>query len=262
LKFRILIRYLRYKIFSSSKKGHGIHSPFVFDLLLNVFNKKIAKTSFPELEDLRKKLLKSEKDFEHYDLGSGSSGIRSKRKFVKNIAKKSLLSPRYARFLFSLCNYFKPETIIELGTSFGITTLYLSQSKTDAVIYTIEGCSEISEIARDNFITANSTNINLITGPFDRELLKLLSKSGKADFVFIDGNHRKDPTLRYFKMCLEYKNENSVFIFDDIHWSLDMNEAWQEIISHPQVTVSIDLFHFGIVFFKKELSKQNFVLKF
>ena len=214
------------------------------------------------MEDLRKKLLKSEKDFEHYDLGSGSSGIRSKRKFVKNIAKKSLLSPRYARFLFSLCNYFKPETIIELGTSFGITTLYLSQSKTDAVIYTIEGCSEISEIARDNFITANSTNINLITGPFDRELLKLLSKSGKADFVFIDGNHRKDPTLRYFKMCLEYKNENSVFIFDDIHSSNEMEEAWTNIKSDKEVSVTVDIFRMGLVFFRKNIVKQDFVINY
>jgi predicted O-methyltransferase YrrM len=104
-------------------------------------------------------------------------------------------------------------------------------------------------------------NIEVITGPFDDTLAGALQQIGKVDLVFFDGNHRKEPTLHYFKACLQHADENTVFIFDDIHWSPDMQDAWEEIGRHESVTSTADLFFFGLVFFRKELSKQHFSLR-
>ena len=89
---------------------------------------------------------------------------------------------------------------------------------------------------------------------------KELKEHNQLDFVFFDGNHKKKPTLSYFKQCLEVAHEDSIFIFDDIYWSTEMTEAWQEIKKHPKVTLSIDCFEMGIVFFKKEQAKEHFTV--
>jgi predicted O-methyltransferase YrrM len=79
--------------------------------------------------------------------------------------------------------------------------------------------------------------------------------------VFVDGNHQKEATLRYFKLCLPKVHENSLLIFDDIYWSRGMKEAWNEIKAHPEVTVTVDLFWIGLVYFRKGQVKEDFVIK-
>jgi predicted O-methyltransferase YrrM len=88
-----------------------------------------------------------------------------------------------------------------------------------------------------------------------------LNSLPKLDLVFFDGNHQKVPTLDYFHHCLTKAHENSIFIFDDIHWSSEMDEAWQQIQGHEQVSLTIDLFQFGLVFFRKGIAKQHFTLR-
>ena len=126
-----------------------------------------------------------------------------------------------------------------------------------------------AEVAKGHFEKLSASNIHQVTGNFDDEIVpsirRFLSRKAKPaslDFVFFDGNHHKEPTLRYFLQSLEYANNNSVFVFDDIRWSPEMEEAWKEIREHPQVTITVDLFFMGIVFFRKELAKQNFVIRF
>ena len=258
-----LISYLKYRF--SAKNAHGIHSPFVFALYNDVINKKGSYYSFDKIEQLRKKLLASTKKIDVTDLGAGKSGKRT----ISEIARRSAKSKKYCELLFRIVYHFKPGSILELGTSLGISTAYLASADPHAKVVTIEGCPNTAAEAKKNFEALGLKNIEGVVGNFDSSLGAVISQqsavgSGKpetADIIFFDGNHKKEPTLNYFKQCLEKAGNDSVFIFDDIHWSDEMEEAWEEIKIHPKVTITIDLFFMGLVFFRKEQVKENFILK-
>lgn len=258
--FRTGFNYLKYLI--TSKNLHGIHSPFVYELYENVIQDKKSFYKFELIESLRAKLLLSDKMIDVIDFGAGSKIQNTKRKKISAIAKNSAKPKKYGELLFRLVNKFQPKNIIELGTSLGISTLYLALPDSTSLVVTLEGCEQTSAFARGNFEKLKTKNVEVITGNFDETLTHALAKSRKVDFAFFDGNHAKEPTLRYFQEVLKFSNKNSVFVFDDIHWSEEMEEAWVEIKNHPSVTTTIDLYFLGIVFFKTELSKENFVLKF
>lgn len=241
-----------------AKNAHSIHSPFVYKLYHEIFSVKGNYYSYDLIEQLRKKLLLSEKEIEVTDYGTGASGRRT----IQQIAAGSLKGKKYCALLFRLVNYFKPKTILELGTSLGITTCYLASAAKKASVITIEGCPNIAEEAKKKFHILDLSNIKLVTGNFDKVLAPTVSQYTKLDFVFFDGNHRKTPTLNYFKQCLLHAHNESLFIFDDIHWSEEMTQAWEEIKSHPEVTTSIDLFFIGLIFFRKEQKKENFIIRF
>ncbi len=196
------------------------------------------------------------------DLGAGSKKMGNNQRKISNIAKYSAVQQKYGALLFKLANEFKPKNIIELGTSLGIGSLYLSSFSKKSTLYTIEGCENTAKIARKNFLNLDAYNINLTVGSFEKRLPEVLKIIDSADMVFFDGNHRKEPTIKYFNLCLEKKTNNSVFIFDDIHWSKDMNSCWNQIKKHPEVKVTVDIFQMGLVFFRKELQKQDFVIRY
>ncbi len=254
--FQSAVKYLDYLL--SAKTKHGIHSPFVYDLVTNVFEKKGDSNRFVLIEKLRAEMLASSKDIDVIDLGTGRSGRRK----AGDIAKRSLKSKKYAQLLFRLADHFQPRTVLELGTSLGITTLYLASANKNSKVITIEGSWEVAGIARGNFEKLNAANIESVIGNFDEMLGGVVNQMPSADLVFFDGNHRRASTLNYFETCLAKAGNGSIFIFDDIRWSGEMEEAWEDIKKHPAVTVTIDLFHLGIVFFRKEQAKQDFVLKF
>ncbi len=252
--------YLKYRFLSRTK--YDIHPPFLFDLVTKVFEDKKKYPDYVKIENLKRELLKDERKIEVQDFGAGSSVDKGNLKAVSRIAKYSSKPKKYARLLYRLVNYFKPDTILELGTSLGFSTAYLAMAKKEANVITIEGCPNISNLAIENFQKLSIDNINLITGDFDEILPDVLNSLERLDFAFIDGNHRKEPTIKYFEECLEKAHNDSVFIFDDIHWSEGMTEAWDYICQHPSVTLSVDIFAMGMVFFKKELSKEHFVVKY
>ncbi|MFH2143204.1 MAG: class I SAM-dependent methyltransferase, partial [Bacteroidota bacterium] len=229
-------------MFSRHKKGHGIHSPFVYDLIKNVFNDKTDYSVYDKIENSRKKILSDERTIEVNDLGAGSRIFKTSFRKIKDIAKTSVLEKKYGQLLFRIVNYFKPENIIEMGTSLGISTLYLASGNPDAKIYTIEGCKNIHDFSRSLFDDYKDLNIKTICGSFDQELPRLLMDIEKPDFIFFDGNHKKEATLYYFNTCLEKAHSKTIFFFDDINWSKEMQEAWQKIIIHNKVSVSIDLY--------------------
>ena len=252
-----LFKYFKYLF--SSETLHGIHSPFVYELSEKVIFCDKHFYSFNEIELLRKKLLHSEKMIEVNDFGTGKSG----KKKLCDITHNSAKSFKYGKLLFMMVNYFHPQTILELGTSVGISTLYLASANKKSKVITIEGCPNLAEEAKKNFELFGMNNIESVVGNFDFVLSDILCKIPDAcQFVFFDGNHRKIPTLNYFSLCLKHANNNSVFVFDDIHLSNEMEEAWEEIKKNPCVTITIDLFFLGIVFFRNEQTKQDFVIRY
>ncbi len=243
-----------------STRLHGIHSPFVFDLYNRVITHTGTYSIFPVIEKIRKELYKSKKRIPIEDFGAGSRIQNTPTKTINHIAKTSANPPRMAQFLFKLINFQQPATILEIGTSLGLTTSYLAAAKKKAQVFTLEGSPELSEQAQLLFKKLQLKNIEVITGNFDKTMPVLLSKLETLDFVLFDGNHRYEPTLRYFDWCRAKATESSIFVFDDIYWSEEMEKAWKEICSHPAVMLSIDLFQIGLVFFRKQQPKQHFTL--
>jgi len=197
------------------------------------------------------------------DYGAGSSLTSSTKRAIKNIAKSSLKNKKFGQLFFRVVKHYNPELIIELGTSLGVTTSYMAFGNPLSTVYTMEGAENIASVAERNFHKFNLNNITLTRGNFNETLPALLKTINRADLVFIDGNHLKAPTLQYFEWLLQKANEQSIFIFDDIHWSADMEEAWKEIQEHPAVTLTINLFFVGFVFFNKDFkAKQHFLIRF
>lgn len=263
MTFELIIarKYIVYLLRSNNR--HAVHSPFVYALIEDVFRDHRKFYAFEQIEKRRKALLADHRTIEITDLGAGSALQRKTERRVWDVARYAAKSPRYGKLLFRLVNYFQPENILELGTSLGISTAYLAAANSDAKVWTLEGSPEISNIARETFAGLGLTNTTLVEGNFDDTLGPVLLQIPTLDFVFIDGNHRRDPTLRYFSQCLTRTHNDSVLVFDDIHWTKEMERAWEEIKSNPAVTMTIDLFFMGMVFFRKEFKeKQHFILRF
>ncbi len=261
--FQLAKKYLSYYFKAQNGKGHGVHSPFVFDFIIHVLNDKKKYGCYGKIESLRKELLSNNTSIEVEDFGAGSAVIPFKKRKIKDIASSSLKKKKYAQLLFRIAKYYQSKEIAELGTSFGITTCYLASANADSKVFTFEGAKNIAKIASDNFTKCGLKNIELIEGDFE----KTLSVNGEiipnVDLLFIDGNHRKEATLSYFNFFLKKSSNNSIFIFDDIHWSKEMEEAWKAIQQHDSVTLTIDLFFIGLVFFSKDFKvKQDFTVRF
>jgi predicted O-methyltransferase YrrM len=261
--FQLAKKYLHYFFTASNGKGHGMHSPFVFDLIKNVLNNKKQHACYIEIENQRKKLEANSGSIEVEDFGAGSAVILANSRVIKDIARSSLKSKKYAQLLFRMVQYYKPTTIVELGTSFGITSSYLSLGNKGAKLYTCEGAGNIAAIAAETFDSLQIRNIEMIKGDFAKNLPLLFSKINWVDFVFIDGNHRKEPTLQYYHQLLKHSTASTIFVFDDIHWSAEMEAAWCIIQQDPAVTLTIDLFFMGIVFINPDFKvKQHFTIRF
>ena len=260
----IALKYLHYLLTAENGKGHGIHSPFVFSLVNEVLNGTKNDPVFNHIESLRKRVLKDDMVLEVEDYGAGSVTGAMKYRKVKDIAATSLKSSKYARLLFHLVKFSQAKQIIELGTSLGITTAYLASASPHGKVYSFEGASSVMRMADRHFHETGLNHIELIQGPFDQTLPDFIKgMSGSPDLVFMDGHHTYEATIRYFSLLLARSDEDTIFVFDDIHWSRGMEKAWKEIKQHPQVTLTIDLFFMGLVFFRKsQLIKQHFTIRY
>jgi len=260
---QLAFKYLAYYLTASNGKGHGIHSPFVFDFVTRVLNDQRNFYAYDSIERVRQSLLQNNKVLTIEDFGAGSVVSKSAERTVKSIANSAIKPKKYSRLMFRIVDYYRLNTMVELGTSLGITTSYLASGNLQGQVSTFEGAGQVAEIARQNFEQLSLKNIQLIEGNFDETLQRKLADIDKIDFAFVDGNHRKEPTINYFHQLLEKSHEYSIFIFDDIHWSKDMEEAWEHIQQHPAVTLTIDLFFIGLVFFRKENKvPQHFTIRF
>jgi len=249
--------FARYVIKGKSK--YYIHSPFVFSFINNVLHDKRAFYCYEEIEELRKKLKHSHEIISVEDFGAGAA-MKKRERLVRDIVLTAVKPGKYGQLLFRIASAFNAHEILELGTSLGLTTLYLSSANDNSKVITLEGSSAIAAIAMRRFNEMDRKNIQLVEGRFEETLPKALEQTTKLDLVYFDGNHRLQPTLHYFEQCLAKSHNDSIFVFDDIYWSKEMAEAWKRIKSHEAVTLTIDLFQLGIVFFRKEMQKEHFVL--
>lgn len=261
-RFNNLIRYIKYLL--NGKNAHGVHSPFVYKFVTELLESKNENYyQFNELDTLRKKLLTHTGEIEITDFGAGSKVFKSNKRKISDITRHGISSKKFSELYFKLINFCNAEYIVELGTSIGLNTLYLSKANSKSHIYTIEGCPQLYKFSNDLFKAARVKNIKSINNTFEKALPEVLNEIPKLDFFYVDGNHNYEATLNYFTLALSKKHEHSVFVFDDINWNEGMQKAWQEICNHPEVTLSLDLFFVGMVFFRKgQKEKESFILKY
>lgn len=223
------------------------HSPIVYKLISKVVEPR-GKMPFEDLiEQQRQKLLADESSICFTEYGAGSSRKNKQQKTISSIASASLSGIRQCRQLARLVQYKKPKRVLEMGTSLGISSMYLAAADLNAEIYTMEGDPVVAQIAESNFKKAHLHNIHLKVGKFEDTLISTLKEVSSIDLAFIDGNHRYEPTVRYFEEIMKYSKADTILVFDDIHWSDEMEQAWQYIQNHEAVSLTIDLFHMGIV---------------
>jgi predicted O-methyltransferase YrrM len=239
-------------------RGFGVHSPYLFDFVRYVISEKNPFYIFAEIEKQRSKLLNDNTIIIKSDFGTGAS----KQFKVCDIASKSICSPRKGQLLCRIVNYLKLNNVLELGTSFGISTAYIASLSNTRKCVTLEGCENTASIARQTFSALNLSNIEVITGNIDNTIQNALNKLSIIDFVYIDANHSLDATIRYFELIQPGLSEKAVVVFDDIYWSKDMKLAWENIKSNAKVTSTFDMYHFGIAFFNPDLKAKNYKLRF
>ena len=260
---RLSQKYAHYYLTAANGKGHGVHSPFVFDFITRVLNDKTPYPEYKKVESLRRRLKKDATQLQLEDMGAGSASNAGSRRSVSSIARHAVKPKKYAQLLFRMARYYQPEEILELGTSLGLTTAYFSLAAPGGRVITLEGAAAVAACAKRNFEELGLTNITLLPGNFDDTLQPAVEQFSSPGLIFIDGNHRKEPTIRYFEQLLKSVHNNSILIFDDIHWSREMEDAWGQIRRHPAVQCTIDLFFIGIVFINPNFKiPQHFTIRF
>lgn len=244
-----------------SKNEHGVHSPFVFNLVTKCFYDKKKYSEYSILNNYRNSLLANKNKMEVTDFGVGSRVFKSNSRAINQIAKNAGISAKRAELLFRIVNYFQPENILEIGTSLGLATSALSLGNMKAKITTLEGCPETSSVAKKQFEEFKFENVEFVVSEFSEYLKNFVFPTSYFKLIYFDGNHSKQATIDYFEILLPTITNESIWIFDDIHWSPSMEDAWEIIKNHPKVTVTIDTFQWGIVFFRNEQLRENFVIR-
>ena len=253
--------FVRYLICSSHRKGHGVHSPFVFDFLHNVLFDKTAYPEYNSFNSVISSLKVSEEKISVRDIGGISTRFSGNYRKVNDLLKTSSIPSKYGRLLFRIVRYYKPASIVEFGTSIGLSAIYLATGNTYSKLLTVEGNRALCEFASGLFNANNIKNIDLVRGDFNQFYASLPKEYAKPHLVFIDGNHQYDPTMQYFRYFLG-QMEDGIIIIDDIYWSVEMREAWNEIVKQNKNYVTIDLFRMGIILLRDSITPGHYVVRF
>jgi predicted O-methyltransferase YrrM len=261
-RIKLFLNYFVYLLTAKSKKGYGIHSPFLYRLSGAVFNDKRSFNEFKDIRKIRSSYSSNQEVLKIEEFGAGSRVFANNGRTVSRIAKIASTKPKYGELLFRLVRFFQPEHLVEFGTSLGIGTLYMAKAAPGARLVTIEGCKELARKSKAMFRQQGLNNVHVIEGDFIEVLGSDDVFESKVDFVYFDGGHTKEMTLYLFEQMVQMSKPSAIFVFDDIRWSSGMEEAWKRITNDPRVTLSLDLFHLGITFFRKEMAKQHLLIKY
>jgi predicted O-methyltransferase YrrM len=264
--------WLKHQLTAWNTGGEGIHSPYLFEWVRMVMSDTHAYYIWSRIEGVRRKMLESDVVVNYVDYGSGSKqmceGLRSER-LVKDIANKSVSRRKKAQMLFRLVNWLghqmrcgeKGMSIVELGTSLGVTTSYLASVDSRDRVLTYEGCEDVAKLASENWNVLGLNNIECCVGEIDIEKLRVKINEIGVDVAFVDANHTYDATLKYFGVLADGVHSKSVVVVDDIHYSAEMEEAWKAICADERVTTTMDLYDMGLVFFDKHYWHRHYRMR-
>ena len=253
-------RFMRYYLTAVNR--HGLQAPFAYKLYEAVLQSDTKEKQFQPIENIRSQLLRNNGTISIRDFGAGFGGQLFKERSIAFITLNSSKPPRYARLLHRLVRHLQPSTLLELGTSVGISALYQCSGNLSGKLITVEGCPETARLARENFRKFPNLNIELAEGPFETALPSILNNNPRIDYLFVDGHHKLEPTLHYIELCKPYLSDSAIVVIDDINWSQEMRTAWEKLKQDPFFTLSMDIFMLGLLFVSKDLSKENFACRY
>lgn len=250
--------FIKYQL--KAKGRHGIHSPFIYEMVDKVLSKSLDLDTLNASLKIRSQLGRDFRTIEFKDFGAGSKKMSTLRS-IRETYNQSATSLKYAGVLSRLCSYYKPMKILELGTSLGIGTLHLHWGNPKAIIDTVDASKEVQEIAKEIISKSNNgkQKINFHNLIF-KEFLKN-NLDTKYDFIFLDGHHDGTATLNYVETLESKMTNESILIIDDIRWSNDMFQAWNTLVQSEKFHVSIDLFRMGILIPRFDQRKEHFILR-
>lgn len=249
-------KYIQFLFHASNQ--HGVHSPFIFEFVTTCLYDKTVYTAYKRLSEYRKSLLRADNSIFVTDFGAGSRVFKSNTRKVAAIAKHAGATRKRMNLLYRVSRFFEPKNTLELGTSLGMASFPLALG-TSGNLETVEGCKNTLAIAEEKLESFDLKNILYHHKSFSAFLERVDGKT--YDLIYFDGNHSKAATLAYFNALLPTAHNNSVWIFDDLYWSAPMTDAWETIKNHPSVTVTVDCFWLGFVFFRKEQAAQHFKIR-
>ena len=248
------LEYIKYRL--KAKGRHGIHSPFVYNLLDECFKIRLSGIEKATISQLYSKLSHDKRIISIEDHGVGSKKLGAKRK-ISTIIKTSSSKGKYGRLLYQLARYTKPKQMLELGTSLGLGTMHLYLGAPDATLTTVEGCPETYRIAGEHL----PKTIHRTRSTFDDYLNELDTDAPKFDLVFIDGHHDGKALLKYLNQLESFTHNDTLFVLDDIRWSPSMKKAWIQLVKDSDYHLTIDLFRVGIIARRSQQEKEHFTLK-
>lgn len=253
-----IYHFIRHQISAFHSGGHGVHSPYLFDFIQNVISEKLPYYCYESIERFRKVLLEDSRSVNITDWGTGNN----RQTTIASIASTALKPTRQGQLLFRICEHYSYKKVLELGTSLGITTLYLASADKTISCVSVEGCPVLASEAKELHQLAGALNIRIKTLNLDTHLTGVIEEAGMQDLIFIDANHTYEALTKYFSQCVNFIHTNSIIVVDDPYWSEGMTRAWQEIKRHEKVTATIDLFHMGIVFFNPALAQRHYRIRY
>lgn len=257
-----ITHFLKYSLFSGHSRGHGIHSPLIFDIVTRVLRNKIDPVVVFKAEELRKKMLGDQRTIDTHDYGAGHAGKKGGSRKVSEIARYSAIPAKYGELLARLAGEYGENGVLELGTSLGISTLYMALGNPDTAVKTIEGCPESAAIAKQNFAVAGAENVNLINSKFRPALEELKMTGFRPGLVFIDGDHQKESLLGNFREICSMTDDSALIAIDDIYLSSGMHEAWISIKDDRRVSATLDIFRLGLVLLRGNVARQHYMIRY
>ncbi len=236
-----------------------VHAPKAFSFVGEVVEDTREFYAFAKIEAERKRLLADPTEIQLTDHGAGSRARTARRKTVAQVARQSTSPPRFGRYLFRVVEWAQAQRVLELGTNLGIGTAYLAAPLPGAAkLVSIEGDPAVLAQARITLDrSVGSRPVRLLEGTFEARLEEALAELGHVDVTFIDGHHAEEATKRYFARIAEACHPGSVVVLDDIYWSPGMAAAWRWVREQPGVTLSLDLYRWGVVFFDDKILRPQ-----
>jgi len=240
--------------------GHSLHFPLIFRFYEDAVCGKIGKALFVDIDERRKILSKDQRTLHISDLGAGSRSSQLDCRSIANVYKSATSTKKLSELLYRIGKGIGAKNILELGTSLGITTSYLSKIGSESTIYTLEGSEEIYSEAEKQL--AVHSNVRSFFGNINDTLPDVLSQMPYVDLAYVDANHTYEATLSYCQQVMLKRIPSTAIVIGDIHWSDEMEEAWHKIKLEDEVSHSIDLFECGILLFASSIYKQDYIVRF
>ena len=283
--FHRILAYIKHVLTAWNTTGEGIHSPYLFRIVRFILRDENTFYCFSDIERRREQLLACPDVLDVVDFGSqGSPEGKLVQRRVCDIAKNHLENPKVGQTLFRLLHFMgqeehRPLHILELGTSLGITTAYMASVSSQNSVLTFEGSEAVLRVAQGVWRALRLEKIQWQQGNIDDTLFIIYSAQRQAlsrndqqpalprndqrpiDLAFVDANHTYEATKRYVEFLLPHMTEKGIIVMDDIHYSSDMERAWQELKADERVTTSMDLYHIGLLFFDPHYLKRHYRIK-